>query len=137
MRDAALREPIATTLIRTVAISILAGGVWAFAIARPSRWPFTALLMLWPTLGGHFVEVAFLRWLRHRLPSRAAQAAVRLAVWFGGGVALAACVRWSADALGGFRAMDWLSWWRGGLVFVAIELIVHGSLHLRDRLAPT
>jgi len=69
-----------------------------------ARWPIATLLVLWPSLGGHWVEVWFLNWLRPRLSvARGVQVAARVGVWFVGGIGLAICMGLTAMAIGGFR----------------------------------
>jgi hypothetical protein len=46
------REPIRTTLLRTVTIAIVAGGLLARFALGMSRWPVATLLVLWPSFGG-------------------------------------------------------------------------------------
>jgi hypothetical protein len=80
------REPLHTTLARTVAIALVLGAPvvrwWGGGLAR---WPTAALLILWFSFGGHWVELWFLNWLRPRLSiARAAQVGARVAVWFFG-----------------------------------------------------
>jgi hypothetical protein len=92
------------------------------------------LLMLWPTFGGHWVEIWFLNWLRPRLSdARASQVAARVGVWFGGGTGLAMGMAVTAIALAGFRPAHWPGWWVGGLAFIAVELVVHLVLQLCGR----
>lgn len=92
------------------------------------------VLVLWPALGGHWVELWFLNWLRPRMPlSRAVHVSARIAVWFAGGVALMAAMYVTASAMGATRPPPWPYWWIGGLGFIAIELLVHGVLHLRGK----
>src|SRR5262245_45533893 len=97
----AYREPLHTTLLRTGAIAIILGA----ALARWRggglvRWPMATLLALWPALGGHFVELGFLNWLRPRISvERSVQVGARLATWFIGGVGLTFCMRLTAMAL--------------------------------------
>jgi hypothetical protein len=126
-------EPLRTTLARTVAIA-LAGAVLAQGWGGLARWPAAVAMMLWPSLGGHWLELWFLNGLRPRLPDgRGPQAAARLAVWFLGGAGLALGMRLTAAALTGSQRMPWPAWWVAGLAFVGIELGVHMGLHLRGR----
>jgi hypothetical protein len=77
-----------TTLTRTVTIALVAGTIVSRWLGW-SRWPLAVLLMLWPSFGGHWVELWFLNWLRPRIPAaRGAQVAARVATWFAGGRAL-------------------------------------------------
>ena len=121
------REPLRTTLIRTSAIALVMGGVSASLTGGLARWPVSALWMLWPAFGGHWVEVWFLNWLRPRIPEgRAVQVAARLSVWFVGGIVLLIGM-----VATGFA---WRSpWWVGGLAFIGIELVAHLALQLRGR----
>src|SRR5438034_11043719 len=105
------REPLRVTLLRTGTIAVVVGAL----LARPwregglARWPMATLLVLWPALGGHFVEVWFLNWLRPRLPdARAVQVGARIGVWFVGGIGLALGMRLTAMALG-LRPARWSS----------------------------
>lgn len=84
------REPLSTTLLRTGTIAIVVGAVTARFLGGMSRWPLTTLLVLWPSFGGHWVELWFLNWLRPRLSmSPWLQVGARVAVWFVGGTGLA------------------------------------------------
>jgi fatty acid desaturase len=89
---------------------------------------------LWPAFGGHWIDLAFLNWLRPRLPeSRQIQAAARVAMWFVGGMVLALGVRLTAMLLLEDQSLARLTWATAGTVFVAIELVAHAALHLRGR----
>ena len=89
------------------------------------------LLMLWPALGGHFVELFFLNWLRLRIPERSSvQMLARIIVWFIGGILLATGMQLTAQAIGRGGMMRW-PWWVGGLGFIGIELVAHLFLFLR------
>ena len=127
-------EPLRTTLLRTGIITIVAGAVLACFWGGFARWPIATLLILWPSLGGHWVEVWFLNWLRPRLPiARSVQVSARLVTWFIGGIGLAMGMRLTAVALAGFRPSQWPAWWLGGLTFVGIEIMAHLGLQFRGR----
>ena len=126
------------TLVRTGTIALAVGAVLSISWGGLARWPIITLLMLWPSFGGHWVEVWFLKWLRPRLSAaRAVQAAARVAVWFVGGVGLALGMGLTAMALGEFRTAKWLpwgpGWWLGAVAFIGIELVTHLVLQLRGR----
>jgi len=128
------RESLSVTLARTVGIALAAGGVLAYWWGGLGRWPLATALMLWPSLGGHWLELWFLNWLRPRLPdTQRVQLAVRLTVWFIGGVALAFGMWLTAIAFTGRRPAPWLTWWMAGFAFIGIELVVHIALQLRGR----
>lgn len=128
------REPARATLLRTGAIALVAGGVLARARGGLAYWPLATLLMLWPTFGGHVVEIWFLNWLRPRLPvGRATQVAARVATWFAGGTVLLLGMGLTQTALGAFRPAPWPAWWLGGLAFIGIELVAHVGLMLMGR----
>jgi hypothetical protein len=98
------------------------------------RWPLATLLVLWPSFGGHWVDLWFLNWLRPRLPvARAVQVASRIAVWFVGGTALALGMALTAIVLTRWRPVRWPAWWLGGLAFIGVELVAHLALQLRGR----
>lgn len=92
------------------------------------------LVVLWPSLGGHWVEVWYLNRLRPRLaPVRAMQAMARVAVWFAGGILLLLGMRMTAMLFARPRLFPLRAWWIGGLAFVGIELLAHLILALRGR----
>ena len=128
------QEPIRQTLFRTVMIAFVVGG----AIALPSRkwptWPLATLLVLWPSFGGHWVEVWFLNWLRPRVsPAPAVQTATRVLVWFAGGSLLSLGMRLTVSAFVQWRSPQWLTWWLGGAAFVGVELVTHLLMQLRGK----
>jgi hypothetical protein len=130
------REPLRVTLLRTGVIALVVGAlvarVWSGGGA--ARWPVASLLMLWPALGGHCVEVGFLNFVRPRLSGgRGVQVGTRVLVWFLGGSLLALGMGLTAMGLG-IRWGGWgFMWWVGGVGFVAIELVVHLVLYLRGK----
>jgi hypothetical protein len=90
--------------------------------------------MLWPTLGGHALELWFLNWLRPRLPrDRGVQIAARVVLWFVGGMLFLVAMRLTAAALAGSRPVSRVAPWIGGLAFIGIELVVHLAARLRGR----
>ena len=127
-------EPLRVTLTRTVSIAVVAGAVVALSMGRLRRWPAISLLMLWPSFGGHWIDLLFLNGIRPLLPeSRTVQVMARLAVWFGGGVVLGVGVRLTAGMLFNRSRLPGLTWAIAGSVFVAVELIAHAALQLRGR----
>ena len=129
------REPLRVTLVRNGIIALVLGVLLAQLSGwSPARWPVSILLMLWPSFGGHWVELWFLNWLRPRLSSaRSVQLAARVGVWFVGGTVLALGMGLTAVALAGFRPSQLPAWWVGGFAFIAIELVAQLSLQLRGR----
>jgi len=92
-----------------------------------------ATLALWFTLGGHYVELAFLNGLRARIPaSRLAQGVARLLVWLSGGVVLYVCMAVTARALP-IAAPPLRLWWYGGFLLIGVELTVHGFMAVRGQ----
>jgi hypothetical protein len=127
------REPLRTTVFRTFTIAAVIGAAFTLARGRPALWPMATLLALWPTFGGHWFELWFLKWLRPRLPeARIVQVIARLSTWFVAGLILAAGMYLTARAAG-LRPAHQHGWWFLGLAFIAIELITHLVLHLRRR----
>lgn len=127
------QEPVHVTLVRNVSIALIVGAVLARSWGGLSNWPFATLVALWPSLGGHFVEIWFLNWLRPRLSSdRGAQVAARIGVWFLGGLCLALAMNLTAMTFG-YRLFQWTNLWLGGLGFICIELVAHLMLRLRGR----
>ena len=127
------REPLRVTLLRTGAIAIIAGAILAASRGGMRSWPVATLLLLWPSFGGHWVEILFLNYLRPKLPSeRAVQVMARLLVWFVGGVVLLYAVRLTESVLAPqLRLTHRVPWWAGGLAFIAIEFIAHAAMALR------
>ena len=114
------------TLTRTVAIALAGGAIIAYFTDGIAGFPGASLLVLWPSLGGHFVEVWYLNWLRPRLPANdGIRKAFRVAAWFAGGVVLLWGMRLTAGALGWHRSRILPAWWVGGLGLIAIEMVIH------------
>lgn len=128
------REPLRVTLLRTGTIALVGGALLASWWGGVSRWPLAILLVLWPSLGGHWLELWFLNRLRPRLSTaRAVQVGARVGVWFVGGAGLAIGMCLTAMALAGFHPVQWPAWWVGGLAFIGIELVAHLALQLRGK----
>src|SRR5262249_7159810 len=88
----------------------------------------------WFAFGGHWIELCFLDGLRPRMPAvRAVQAAVRLVVWFVGGIVLWAGLGVTTALMAG-HPMRWPGVWPAGVRVVAVERGVH--LVLQSRGAP-
>jgi hypothetical protein len=121
------REPLRATLLRNGAIALALGLALSQMRAMRIGWTMAILLALWPSFGGHWIEILFLNWLRPRLsPSRRIQVAARLAVWFTGGIVLLFGMKLTAS-------LRRPAWWIGGIAFIAIELVAHATLQLRGR----
>ena len=128
------REPIRVTLTRTIGIAVVAGAVVAVSSGRFHLWPEISLVILWPSFGGHWIDLLFLNGLRpHLPPGRAVQRLARLAMWFAGGIVILAGAQLTARMLPERPRLDWLTWSIAGAVFVAIELTAHAVLYLRGR----
>jgi hypothetical protein len=90
--------------------------------------------MLWPSLGGHWLEVWYLNWLRPRLPSAPnVQRLARVGIWFFGGCALAVGMVLTGRVVDGIRLSRWPAWWVAGVVFIGVELVAHAGLQARGR----
>lgn len=125
-------EPVRTTALRTGGIALVGGLLLARFGFGMRHFPLAVAIVLWFSLGGHFVELFYLNWLRPRLPaSRAVQTPVRLGIWFVGGVLLGYGMYRTALWGGGF--VNALVWWVAGLAFIVVELIAHVPLQLRGR----
>ena len=127
-------EPLRVTLVRNVGIAVVAGAVLASSWRGDLRWTVTSVMMLWPSFGGHWLELWFLNWLRPRLSAgRPVQVVARLAVWFIGGVVLALGMWLTAMTLTAMRRPPWATWWVAGFAFIGIELVAQLALQLRGR----
>ena len=128
------REPLRVTLKRTVGIALIAGAAVASRWGGLAQWPALSVVMLWPTLGGHYVELAYLDVVRPRLSaSRAVQTLARVAVWFVGGALMVVGMHFTAILLRAPRPLPTSAWWIGGFAFIGLELVVHLGLHARGR----
>jgi hypothetical protein len=126
------REPLRATLTRTITIALVVGFVVSRFSGGTKHWPFLTVLFLWPSFGGHWVDLFFLNWLRPRLSAgRADQAGARLLVWFVGGTLLAAGMVLTLIATYGSATLP--PWWAGGVAFICIELVAQLVLQLRGR----
>lgn len=126
------REPLRKTLLRTVLIAIIAGAIISRFSGGWRRWPVDSLLAFWITFGGHWVEVWFLNGVRPRIPAAGTvQRLARVAVWFTGGAILGFGIGWTARAFG--LATKGSAWWKFGILFIAVELVVHVMLLLRGQ----
>lgn len=133
-RSAGIHEPTRVTLTRTVGTAVIVGAVMAWRRGDLARWPIASALVLWPALGGHFVERWYLDLLRPRLPaSGGVRMAARVAAWFVGGIVLGLGMALTAVALAGMAHVPWGLWWLAALAFVAIELVAHLLLRLVGR----
>jgi hypothetical protein len=82
-------EPFRRTLARNAIISVVVATV--FALVQRRLWLIgpVALLALWFSLGGHYVEVIFLNGVRPRIPAvPTIQSLVRILIWICGGILL-------------------------------------------------
>jgi hypothetical protein len=128
------REPLRTTLLRTISIALVIGAVLARGSQGRFSWPLATLLFLWFSFGGHWVELWYLNWLRPRLPSaRNVQVAARVATWFVGGCGLVLGMALTERAFSEFRPARWPHWWLGGFAFIGLELLAHLVLQVRGR----
>jgi len=129
--SARFEEPFRRTFTRNVTIAVAVGAVFALKQRDITRLLPVAILAMWFSLGGHYVELAFLNGVRARLPQgRLTQVLVRLLVWFCGGALLYACMAATARALSTV-ALPMKPWWLGGVLFIGVELVAHAVLAIR------
>ena len=132
--DRPYSEPLRTTLTRTVLLAAIAAAAFTVPRRGLAAFPAALVVMLWPALGGHFIELAYLNRVRPLLSGAAAtRRAVRLAIWFFGGVLLGIVMYQTAIRLMPMLPRPWTMWWIGGVGFVAVELLAHAGLQLRGR----
>ncbi len=128
------REAVSRTLLRNVAIAMVAGIVIALRLGGLKLWPLTTAVALFFTLGGHLVEVWYLNTLSPRLSqSRLTLTSARFATWFIGGSLLGL----AAFRVGSLVRPMWriwsVPWWTGGLILICAELIAHTALAARGK----
>ncbi len=112
-------------------IAVAVGTVFALKQRDVTRLLPVAVLAMWFSLGGHYVELAFLNGVRSKLPrGRLTQALVRLLVWSCGGALLYACMAATARALY-IGALPTKPWWLGSVLFIGVELVAHAVLAIR------
>jgi hypothetical protein len=104
-----------------LSLSAVIASEWHYDIAwQPYREP------LWPSFGGHWVEIWLLTWLRPGISAaRPAQVAARLWVWFVAASSLTIGKDLTVRVLAGFQLIRWSASWRGGLAFSAVEMMAH------------
>jgi hypothetical protein len=118
-------EPFHITLVRTGLIALVVGLVIARVQHRPASRPWWTAFALWFSLGGHWVELFFLNWLRPRVASaRWAQITGRLVTWLVGCSLLMVGARLTVLYLSA-HSLRLPPWWLGGPFFVGLELLVH------------
>jgi hypothetical protein len=128
-----IEEPLWRALRRSLIIAmVVAAGFAAFKHEFRVFLP-VLLLALWPSLGGHFVEVAFANFISARIaPTHSVQVVARLLVWFVGGAILYLCMFGTAVILLlPIRPFPLRLWWCGGLAFIIFELVLHAFLASR------
>ena len=124
-------EPVRRTLARNVAIAAVVGAALAFPKHDLRLLLPLSALALWFSLGGHYVELAFLNGIRPRIPgARLTQLAARLTAWFAGGAVLYVFMAATAHVLP-IEPPPVALWWLGGLLLIGVELLAHAALALR------
>jgi len=114
--------------MRNVTIAAVVGVVFTFQRRDFNSLLPTTVLALWFSLGGHYVELAFLNGVRARLPRRRlTQALARLLVWSCGGALLYSCMVATARVLP-IHGPPLRLLWLGTVLFIGIELAVHAVL---------
>jgi hypothetical protein len=126
-----VQEPFRRTLARNVGLAAVVGFALALQRQNLRLLPPLAILALWFSLGGHYVELAFLNGVRPRIASgRLPQLAWRVVVWFVGGAILFLLMATTARVLP-IRPLPFRLWWYGGCALIGVELLVHAGLALR------
>lgn len=137
----AASEPMRTTVCRSVAVALALGTAITLVVSGIPQSPDSALVwllrvvsVLWFSFGGHYVELAYLRYLLPLLPAAwLPRFAVRLWVWYSGGALLWPCAVLTCSLLAAapLPHLDDLARAAaaGGLGFIGIELATHTVLY--------
>ena len=126
-----LEEAFRRTAARNVVLAVGVGAALALERHDLKRIVPFAAFALWFSLGGHYIELAFLKGLRARIPpARVSQAGVRLLVWFCGGALLYVTMAATARALP-IPVLPLRLWPYGGVLLLGVELAVHAVLAIR------
>jgi len=141
------REPLRATMVRTVSIALVLGTIGSIvqlgrvpgSFADAYAWLVLVVSVLWFSLGGHWVELAYLNGLRPRIarmPDRVL-ILVRLGIWLFGGTLLVLGMvttysvmtvgRWPGEAAVRGALLY------GGAIFAMLELGPHAVLSLLGR----
>ena len=125
------REPLLTTVFRTATIALIPALIKCFTTHNAHLFAAYFFGALWFSFGGHWVEIAWLDGIRHRLPkSCRIQKIGRITYWFVSGIVLGVFMALTIKTLDpGFTpnfppSLLILS----GVAFVLIELLVHSIL---------
>ena len=127
------REPLQSTLLRTISIAMLPALVICFVTHSISGFAPVFFGAMWFSFGGHWAEVIWLNGIRFRIPnSPVVQKLGRIAFWFIAGIVLSVPMQLT------IRLFDPKfippSLLICGAAFALIELAVHFFLmHLRGR----
>ena len=128
------REPPRATLTRTIGLALVGGAILSRRWGGLAWWPLATVVMLWPTLGGHFLELWYLNWFRPRSPrDRATQIVARVTTWFLGGMVLWFAMQLTVAVTTGSWLAPRAPWWIGGVAFIGVELVAHLVFLLRRR----
>ena len=128
-----VRENLRKTILRNLTIASVTGFIVSLFFGGLRSWSRYALLALWPSLGGHFVEIFFLNFVQQNLPvARTIQVAARLVTWYLGGAVIGVGIRLTAEMIG-IHPRQRPAWWLGGVGLIAIELLVHIVLAIRRK----
>lgn len=131
--ESRIEEPLGRTLIRNLAIAVVVSTAISLFRHDFRRFLPVAVLALLPSFGGHYIEVAFVNHIRAQLPNDSlTRALVRILVWFGGGVFLYLGMAFTSRVLP-IHPLPIGFWWCGGLLFIALELVLHAVLAIRGR----
>ena len=131
------REPLRVTLRRTLTIAFFITTVITLVLPHQSSylqfWATTYAAVLWFPLGGHYVELAYLNFLRMRWPLFLRRRYLgRVGWWLVGGLPLGLACWWTWLGLG-YEPGFVLPWWWGMPFFVLAECVIHTVLSILGR----
>ncbi len=126
-------EPLRVTLSRTLTIAVVVGVVASFATHNIRMGFAIGLGALWPSVGGHWIELLWLNLIRKRLkPKVPILVALRLIYWWAWGFVIIFPAFYTIHVIApSLPPMP--SPLLGGFGFLFVEMLLHGIFAMNHR----